>query len=123
MKSGSFKMSKRRKPNETVIYKRTGDLLQIPEGKAYEYVYNLKDGKWELNSEGLAIPCTQQCGDPECKEWAKIKIQNLFTTPDIGRKEYREFTFHVSECELTDYPPNPVIYNDYDGRWGYSTTQ
>jgi len=79
-------MSRRRSPGE--IVKRTPgsgflgnaepSLIQVPPEEAYT---------------AEADPCLI-CDDPECREWANLKI---VAGPLTG-----EFLYHISECEMKD---------------------
>lgn len=54
--------------------------------------------KVEIRGDNGPWPCTLNCGDSRCREWATLWTE----ANDSGR---RRALYHVSECEILDEPP------------------
>lgn len=51
----------------------------------------------EIQADGYAPWCLQECGDDECREWA-----TLLSEPDPQAGGERHALCHVSECQMSD---------------------
>lgn len=94
-------MSKRRQPGEVVV-RRPGSgflgtaeprLVRVPERPEY-------DDEGEPGSLGEAAPCILDCGDPDCREWANLRI--------VGGPHDGKHLCHISECEMSDPAPEDL---------------
>ena len=95
-------MSQRRRPGE-IVKRQPGSgftgaaepmYIQVPEGEAFQDTtyWSPETASWRVNLAGQAEHCMMGCGDPDCREWANLKIAH---GPHAG-----QYMYHISECQM-----------------------